>query len=67
MSYRSPGSTLTTLTYSTSATSITRSSTGVYYSDIDVETEGTWIYQWQSSGLVRASADHRFRVRSGIV
>lgn len=64
--YRSPGSTLVTFTYSTSGTDVTRSSTGIYYADIDVEKEGTWVYQWDSSGQIRASADARFRVRSGI-
>jgi len=65
--YRSPGSTLVTLTYSTGGTDVTRSSTGVYYSDVDVEKEGTWVYQWDSSGLIRASRDKRFRVRPGII
>lgn len=67
MKYRFPGSTLVTLTYSTGGTNITRSAVGVYYSDLNVTKEGTWSYQWDSSGNVRASAEKRFRVKAGIV
>jgi hypothetical protein len=61
--YQSPGSTTVTRTY---PTSITRSSTGVYYSDLTVSTAGQWIYQWDSSGVVRSSYEKSFRVRPGI-
>ena len=67
MKYRAPGSTLVTLTYSTSSSDITRSSTGTYYADVNLTTEGSWHYQWDSSGTIRASAEARFRVRAGIV
>ncbi len=64
--YRKPGSTTTVLTYSTSSASITRSSTGAYHADLTVDTAGQWIYQWDSSGAVRASFEKTFRVRPGI-
>ena len=67
LKYRAPGSTMTTLTYSTSSTGVVRVSTGVYRSDVTVNVEGEWLYQWDSSGAGRASGEKRFRVRPGLV
>lgn len=66
LKYRKPGSTTTTLTYSTGSATITRTSTGAYYTDLTVDTAGQWIYQWDSSGEVRASFEKTFRVRPGV-
>ncbi len=67
LKYRKPGSTMATLTYSTSSTSsITRISTGAYRADLVADTEGEWLYQWDSSGAIRASAEKIFRVEPGL-
>lgn len=67
LKYRKPGSTMTTLTYSTSSSNIVRISTGAYRADLSVDKEGVWTYQWDSSGAVKASGEAQFRVRAGLV
>ena len=66
LKYRQPGSTETVLTYSTATSVITKTGTGAYYSDLTASKEGLWVYQWSSSGAVRASDEKQFRVRPGL-
>jgi len=65
--YRAPGSTMVTFTFSTGGTDITKVSTGVYRSDVQVNTAGVWRYRWDSSGALRAAGEKQFRVKPGLV
>lgn len=54
------------LSYSTlvyGVDSITRTSTGVYYTDVSVNTGGTWLYRWNAFGSNQAAVEGQFQVR----
>lgn len=49
-------------TYSTGTGDIVRSSTGLYYVDLNTTEEGRWYYRWLVSGLVNGSFEGSFEV-----
>lgn len=62
--YRMPGSAgiVTTLIYGTDA-ALVKSATGIYYMDVDVDTQGTYYYGFYSTGTGKAaSSDGVLRV-----
>ena len=61
--YRDPDGNLTSLLYGTDA-ALVKSSTGVYYVDIDADTPGSWYYRFYStgSGSAQAAAETEFIV-----
>lgn len=56
---RDPSGVVTTLTY---PDDITRSSTGIYFADIDVDDDGCWRYRFESSGTGQAAQEGFFIV-----
>lgn len=41
---------------------ITNSATGKYRADITVDVEGTWQFEWEGTGTVRATSGSSFKV-----
>lgn len=64
--YRKPGGTQATWTYGTDA-EVVKSSTGVYYVDLTLDTAGEWYYQWNGAGTVVATGSGRVYVRRDTV
>lgn len=59
--YKNPASMITTLTYGDDA-EVVRSSTGIYYVDLDVDTSGDWYYRFESTGSGKAGGEESFQV-----
>jgi hypothetical protein len=57
--YKDPGGTKTTLTYGVDA-AVVKSSTGVYYVDVNVDEVGTWYYRWQATGTGQSAGESYF-------
>jgi hypothetical protein len=53
-SYTTPAGVTTTLTYGIDI-AVVKSATGVYYVDLDLDTEGTWKYRAYSTGTGKAA------------
>lgn len=47
----------------TSSPTVTRTSTGVYVAEQDIDDDGTWWYAFDGEGIAQASAEKRFEVR----
>ena len=63
--YRNPAGTVTTLTYGGGV--LLKSATGVYYFDLDVDTQGTWYYGFYSTDTGKAaSPDTKMIVRNSL-
>ena len=60
--YRPPIDVTTSLAYDTDA-ALVKSSTGVYYADINVSSSGVWKYRWNGAGSNAAAAEGVFEVR----
>ena len=56
-----PDGTITTLTYGVDA-DLKRSSTGVYYVDLDADLSGDWYYRFESTGSGKAGGEASFQV-----
>lgn len=52
-----------TSVYTYSGASVTKESTGVYYKDITVTTDGVWYYRFEGTGACQAASEHKFVVR----
>jgi len=64
LSTKDPAGTVTTYTYVASPEAdIFKTATGIYYSDIDLSSAGTWYYRWWSTGTGQASGETRVEVR----
>ena len=59
--YKNPAGTITALTYSDDA-EVIRSSTGIYYVDLDVDTSRDWYYRFESTGTAKAGGEESFQV-----
>lgn len=55
---RTPAGVTTSYTYA--GGDIIKSSTGVYYYDIDVSQDGTWTYRFSSTGSGKAANEGKF-------
>jgi len=63
VTYLRPGdSSSTTKTYSSDA-EVVKSATGVYYIDLDLDTEGEGFIRWAGTGLNKAAGEGRIRVK----
>ncbi len=49
-------------TYTYALAQLTKSGTGVYYLDVDVDVEGIWDYRFAGTGAVVAAAEGAFNV-----
>ena len=49
-------------TYDYAVSGITKSSTGVYYADVDANKPGRWYYRWYSTGSYKAASESSFTV-----
>lgn len=61
-SVRVPAGTVTTYTYGTDV-QLVKSSTGIYYVNVDAATEGTYTYRFFSTGTGQASSETQFHVK----
>jgi hypothetical protein len=61
LEYKKPGAARVELTY---PATITKDSTGVYHADIDLDTAGSWVYRWFSTGAGQAAEPGDFTVRA---
>jgi hypothetical protein len=61
-SYQNPAGTTTTLTYGVDA-ALVKSSTGVYYVDVNASTEGVWYYRFYSTGTGQTADEGTFTVK----
>lgn len=59
----SPGGTQTDYTYGTNA-ELVKSSTGVYYVDVNANASGDWYYRFYSTGSGQAANETRFVIQS---
>ena len=57
---RKPSGTITTYTYDAD---ITKSSTGIYYIDVDITEPGRWWNRYYSTGTGKAAGEQEFEVR----
>ena len=57
--YKDPSGNKTTLTYGTDV-SVVKSSTGVYYVDVNVDEIGYWYYRWQATGTGQSAGESYF-------
>ena len=58
---KKPDGTVTTRTY---PTNVTKESVGVYYTDWDIDTSGTWSLRVESTGTAQAAEEVRISVAS---
>ena len=61
--YREPNGTITTLTYGVDA-ALKKSSTGVYYVDVDADAVGRWQYRFYSTGTGQAAGEGEMIIES---
>lgn len=59
---RNPAGTVTTYTYALG--DLTKSGTGAYYRDIDLDTAGEWAYRWAGTTSNKAATEAEFTVRA---
>ena len=60
-SYKTPAGVTTTLTYGVDA-ALVKSSTGVYYVDVNVTAAGNWYYRFYSTGTGQTADESYFSV-----
>lgn len=60
--FKDPSDNATTYTYGVDA-ELVKSSTGVYYVDVDADEEGTWTYRLYSTGTGQGAAQSTFGVK----
>lgn len=60
--FKDPSGNVTTYQYGQDA-ALEKSSTGVYYVDIDVDEAGVWYYRWYATGTGQAAGESTFSVR----
>lgn len=58
---RKPDGVATDYTYAGGA--VTKSSTGVYYRDVDIDQAGEWNYRWSGTGTLVVAEEGQFYVR----
>lgn len=63
LSVKDPSENVETFVYGTDV-EVVKSSTGVYYLDIDADEAGTWYYRWWSTGTGQAAEENSFEVRT---
>ena len=63
MQYKNPSGTVTSLVYLTDA-ALVRSSTGIYYVDINANATGKWRVRWYSTGTGQAAEQEEFYVEA---
>lgn len=61
LTVRKPDQTATDYTYA--AGQVTRSGTGVYYRDVDIDQAGEWNYRFAGTGALVVAEEGRFYVR----
>ena len=61
--FTNPAGTTTTYTYGTH-TQLVRSSTGVFYVDVDASSTGLWHGRWYATGTGQAAVETKFYVES---
>jgi len=62
-SYRTPNGDITVWEYTVDA-DVVRSSAGIYYVLLDLDSEvGEWYYRWYSTGTGKAAKRHKFIVK----
>ena len=66
LAYKDPSGNTTTLIYGTDA-ELVKSSTGVYYADIDVDEAGTWRVRCYATGSGQSAGESYFIVREQTV
>jgi uncharacterized protein YfaS (alpha-2-macroglobulin family) len=59
---QAPDGTVDTYTYG--ASQVTKSSTGNYYKDVDVDQVGTWDFRFEGTGTCVAVEEQSFRVKT---
>ena len=57
-----PARVVSSVTYSTSQTTIVKSTTGVYYSNMSSTSSGVYWYRWTSTGVITTSQEGSFQV-----
>lgn len=62
LTVRKPDGTSTSYTYG--AGTVTKSATGVYYKDVDVDQAGEWNYRWTGTGALVVAEEGQFYVRA---
>ena len=58
--YKKPGGSVVTLTYA--GGTVSKTSTGIYYVDLTLDTVGKWPYRWEGTGAVVAASESAFMV-----
>lgn len=61
--FKNPAGSVTTYTYGTDA-ELVKSSTGIYYVDVNCSSAGTYFVRWYSTGTGQASEEDMFYVNA---
>lgn len=64
LSVQGPNGTINT--YSYASTSVTKTSTGAYYKNILLDTEGSWYWRWQGTGSAAAADEGEIIVKTSV-